>query len=263
MSVFSILGILFLAAGAYKKRALTLPGAFAAIGVALVIVLGTGMFGLLILAVFFLSSSILGKLFDKRFPDNEVEEKGNHRDHKQVLANGGWPALAAFIYTLTGNPIWLVAFLSGFAAATSDTWASEFGRLSKGVPVDILRFQRVTRGQSGAVTPVGTLGAILGSLTIILAAMLFIPFSPEVFSYELLVAVGVLGFTGQLIDTIAGGTVQPLYECPLCGRKTEKRRHCSTPTVCVRGISWLDNDAVNHLCTGSAVVLTWMLLTFI
>ncbi|MBM7097344.1 DUF92 domain-containing protein [Bacillus sp. H-16] len=263
MSVLTVAGIFLLAAGARFKGSLTNSGTLMALLVALLIGVAFDLYGLLILAVFFLTSSVLGKVLDKRVESNTIEEKGNRRDARQVLANGGWPAVCAVFYLFTGDSVWLIAFLSGFAAATSDTWASEFGRLSKRCPLDLIRLKPAVKGQSGAVSVIGTLGAAAGSLIIGVSSFLFMFLSEEPFTIYTFVLISVIGFTAQLIDTIAGGTIQALYECPGCGEKTERTRHCGYRTVRIRGVSFINNDVVNHLCTASAVFITWIVYVII
>ncbi|PYZ98630.1 hypothetical protein CR205_08630 [Alteribacter lacisalsi] len=208
-----------------------------------------------VLALFFITSSALGKLLDSRLPKEQTAAKGNRRDWGQVLANGGWPASAGIFYILTSDPAWIVAFTAGFAGAASDTWASEFGRLSRSRPIDILRFERVKQGRSGAVSAAGTGGALAGTAVVSIGAWLFSGITGEEIDMFLFILAGAAGFCGQVIDTLAGGTVQSLYQCRVCKVKTEREFHCGCPVRHVRGFRWLDNDAVNHLCTLSSVLL--------
>ncbi|WP_026689260.1 DUF92 domain-containing protein [Alteribacter aurantiacus] len=255
MSLIYALGVLILAFGAWKKGSLTIGATFGAIVIGVVIGLAFELAGLLVLASFFITSSVLGKVFDKRYDLNQMEEKGNQRDIHQVLANGGWSAVCATLYLITSDFVWVVAFLSSMAAATSDTWASEFGRLSKKRPLDLVRLKPVEKGQSGAVSIIGTIGAIGGSLFVGgVGALLF----PSV-GLGWFIAIVLVGLIAQLLDTIVGGTYQVLYRCNKCEVLTEKKRHCEQHTKVVRGMSFVNNDVVNHVCTSSAVLLTGMI----
>ena len=60
------------------------------------------------------------------------------------------------------------------ATATSDTWATEFGKLSKSKPISITTFQPIEHGLSGGITMIGLFGSILGASIIGLAAYLLI-----------------------------------------------------------------------------------------
>jgi uncharacterized membrane protein len=58
------------------------------------------------------------------------------------------------------------------------------------------------------------------------------------------------GLVGMLVDSLAGATVQGLFECPSCGARSERRETvCHEPVRLIRGYAWLDNDAVNLAAT--------------
>ncbi|MGC1380095.1 MAG: DUF92 domain-containing protein, partial [Candidatus Baltobacteraceae bacterium] len=130
----------------------------------------------------------------------------------------------------------------------ADTWGTELGLLSRGAPVSILTFRRVPAGISGGVTPAGTLASIAGAffVAVVATATHVAAFGP--------VALG--GVVGALIDSILGASLQALRWCPACERACETRLHeCGTATVMRRGLTWLENDAVNAAATlGGAVV---------
>ena len=71
------------------------------------------------------------------------------------------------------------------------------------------------------------------------------------------------GIVGSLVDSLLGATCQAVYRCPRCGTDTERRVHsCGARTVHVRGLRWLDNDAVNALSTVAGALasgLAWRL----
>ena len=62
------------------------------------------------------------------------------------------------------NPINIYLYAATVAAATSDTWATEFGKLSKSKPISITLFEPIEHGLSGGITMIGTFGSILGLL---------------------------------------------------------------------------------------------------
>src|SRR5690606_20349729 len=176
-----------------------------------------------------------------------VASKGSRRDAGQVLANGGVAAGAAVVAGITGKPeAAFPAFLGAMAAATSDTWATEIGLLSRRPPRSIVTWRQVRPGLSGGVTPLGLAAAAAGGATIGLIGSLGRP-------RRELVALGTLaGLAGSLADSVAGATVQGVYRCPRCGEETERRVHsCGTPTIPARGVAWIDNDVVNLI--GAAV----------
>ena len=58
------------------------------------------------------------------------------------------------------------------------------------------------------------------------------------------------GFAGALIDSILGASLQALYYCARCQRRCETDPHvCGNATSPVRGVRWIDNDAVNAFAT--------------
>ena len=79
-----------------------ISGAITAFVVGFLVVLGLGMKGLVILGLFFVSSSSWSKV--KSANKRKAEEllvKGSQRDWQQVLANGGLAAMASGLYYLT------------------------------------------------------------------------------------------------------------------------------------------------------------------
>ena len=227
----------------YYYRLLTISGAITAFVIGFLIALGLGGAGLIILGLFFGSSSLWSKV--KSSNKKKAEEllvKGSQRDWQQVMANGGLAAMSSSLYYYTEATIWLLGACICIAAANSDTWASEVGSMSKGKPISIKTFRRVDRGTSGAVSLLGTCAAVMGSLIIALASYLIFELRIEDFYFILL-----LGFTGNLIDTLLGAFVQAGYECSTCGLKTEKTIHCDEVTYLIKGYPFLNNDTVNFL----------------
>lgn len=235
----------------YTARLLTVSGAAAAYVVGIFTVLGLGLKGLFILALFFASSSFWSKI--KSSNKRKAEEmlvKGSRRDWQQVLANGGLAAISSALYFATDDSLWLLGFCVCNAAANSDTWASEVGSMSRVKPFFIKTFKRVERGTSGAVSLLGTTAAVLGSFVIAVASYYFFHLTEGEFLFILF-----LGFTGNVVDTLLGAFVQASYQCSVCGIKTEKPFHCGRKTNLIKGIPFLNNDTVNFLSGLSALLL--------
>lgn len=227
----------------YHLRFLTRSGSVAAAGVGFVISHSIGVKGLLLLGIFFVTSSLWSKF--RRNQKKRIEErheKTSRRDYQQVIANGGAAALLSVLYAFDAQLDYLLAFCVVIASANSDTWSSEIGTLSKTKPFSFRTWNRVEKGSSGAVSLLGTMVGVLGALMIAISAgCLFALSLPN------MMAVLIFGVLGNLIDTFIGAYFQPVYECRVCRVETEKLLHCSNSTQIVRGWKYLNNDAVNLL----------------
>jgi uncharacterized protein (TIGR00297 family) len=251
-----LLGFLFaaiIALAAYRARSLSRSGAWGAFLVGTIIFgLGGWQWAVLLLA-FFISSSVLTRLFAKRKAVvNEKFDKGGVRDIGQVLANGGVAAIFAGLHFFYPQAAWTwMGFAASMAAVNADTWATELGVLNPSMPRLITTWKPVERGTSGGISIYGTLAALAGSgLVATLAALVspaFIPVSP----FLLFVFVILAGLLGSLFDSLLGATVQAIYRCPHCDKETEKHplHSCGTATFQVRGWRWLNNDMVNLGCS--------------
>jgi uncharacterized protein (TIGR00297 family) len=254
--------IIFLVAIAgYYLKSLTISGAIAASIIGVLITLGFQTEGLILLGMFFATSSLWSK-FKKITKEGieELVEKGDRRDFVQVFANGILPALYSFMYWLTPSDVWLFAFCFSIAAANSDTWASEIGTLSKKLPFHILSFRTVTPGTSGAVSFLGLFASVAGAL--IIGTTAYVVF--EQITFTSLVLITSVGFLGSLIDTLIGASIQAKYKCRYCQLSTEKIVHCQSDTQLISGIRWMNNDVTNFLSIlvatgiGSSFIVSWI-----
>ncbi|MCQ6273698.1 DUF92 domain-containing protein [Bacillus sp. V3B] len=240
----------------YYFKLLTISGAITAFVVGFLVVLGLGMEGLMILGLFFTSSSLWSKIKSaKKRKAEELLVKGSQRDWQQVLANGGLAAVASALYYLTGDSVWLIGFCICLAAANSDTWASEIGSMSKGRPVNVKTFKRSERGTSGAISLLGTFAAGVGSFLIAIAS--FFLFDLTIIEFYFIL---IFGFLGNLVDTILGAFVQASYQCLNCGIITEKQTHCGMKTKLIKGFRLLNNDTVNFLSVFFALVMGMLMM---
>jgi uncharacterized protein (TIGR00297 family) len=209
---------------------------------------GTGWQGGGVLAAFFISSSFVAWGTP---PQRGLDPKGERRDGRQVLANGGVAAAAALLGFYDGSlGLWLVT--ASLAAAAADTWATAIGARSRTPPRRILDGRRVAPGTSGGVTALGTAGGAAGALLVATVGAL-------VAAMPALLPVGVLvGFGGMVLDSALGATAQGHFRCPRCTEPSEWRRHrCGSATVHEGGLPWLDNDGVNLASAAVAAGLGW------
>jgi Raf kinase inhibitor-like YbhB/YbcL family protein/uncharacterized protein (TIGR00297 family) len=252
-----------ISAAALFTRSLSMSGAIAAA------VLGTVVFGLgglpwaVLLLAFFISSSLLSHFFKRR--KAAVEEKfskGSRRDVWQVSANGLIAGLAVLVHLAFPDAFWpWLAFAGSLAAVNADTWATEIGILGKNSPRLITTGSVVERGTSGGVSLPGTLAAAAGAGLIgLLAVLLWQGSAPLAFPSETIMVILILtlaGLAGSLVDSLLGATIQALYVCPTCRKETEKHplHTCGSVTTHHRGLTWLNNDAVNAACSLSGALL--------
>jgi uncharacterized protein (TIGR00297 family) len=223
---------------------------------------GTVIFGIgglrwaVLLLAFFISSSLLTRLFGKRKAAlEEMFEKGGERDIGQVLANGGIATLFAGLSFFFPRDAWpWMGFAGSLAAVNADTWATELGVLNPTLPRTITDWKPVEKGTSGAISVYGTLAALAGAFLIAILGGVF--GTPGRFwaSLEILTVAGLLG---AFFDSLLGATVQAIYRCPKCNKETEKHplHKCGTATIQVRGWKWLNNDLVNVGCATLGMVI--------
>ncbi|HVA90362.1 MAG TPA: DUF92 domain-containing protein [Chloroflexota bacterium] len=249
------------AAAGYRRRALSRSGAVgAAVVGAITHSAGSWRWSAPLLA-FFAGSSALSRLERGSTGGQAIAamtERGSRRDLAQVLANGGVGAFAALWRIAAPHPRWASAFAGAYAAANSDTWATEIGALSPTAPRMIFSGREVQPGTSGAVTPTGLAGAVAGSALIGVVAGCTLE-GP--YPLRRAAAITIAGMAGSLADSVAGATIQAGYRCPRCREATERHMHrCGTATILVRGHAWCSNEVVNALCTavgaGIALLLT-------
>ncbi len=208
------------------------------------------------LVFFFVSSSLLSRIQnDHKAGAVLCVAKPGARDSVQVLANGGVPVILLLLWTYSQEPLFCLLYVTALAAATADTWATELGALSSGVPRLIWGFNKVPAGTSGGVTTLGTFAALSGaSIVIALGALfLFLEHGYRLPGTVLLVMLGASLF-GQLLDSFLGCLVQVKYRCSACGSTTERKEHCpDRPVERTAGIVAVNNDTVNFLSVLASV----------
>lgn len=280
--IVAAFGAAVVAAGAYRWRALTGPGAVAAAAIGFVIYGWGGAGAALPLLLFFVSASVWTKIGRRRRPlaphpggaprpgDGTGEgADASGRGAVQVLANGIVPALAVLGAALLPRPWWIAAAAGALAAVTGDTWATEIGRFSRRPPVLITTGRRVRPGRSGAVSWPGTAGGAAGAMLLATAAgAAFVrwplgsvepPPDPRAF----IAAAAAGGIIGFLADSVLGATVQARYVCVPCMAETESPVHrCGRRTARIAGVAGVTNDTVNLLTSIVGAVIAAVLVTF-
>jgi uncharacterized protein (TIGR00297 family) len=232
---------------AYRNRSLTRSGAVAAFALGTAIFGARGWRGAAVLFAFFLPSTLLSHVGRRRKRAIVADGIVAGRSGWQVLANGGVAAICAALGA-RGDARFSSAFAGAFAAASADTWGTEIGTLARHAPVSILTFRTVAAGRSGGITLPGSIATLGGALCVAVTAR-FVGLAP---AWN--VTLG--GIAGALLDSFLGASLQALRWCPACECECETQRHrCGAATTLRRGVSWLENDAVNFAATlcGAAV----------
>jgi len=212
---------------AYRLRVLTPSGAWAAATCGTLLYAGGGWRWLVLVGVFFVTSSILTRLEPLQAAKQRSSLDRWGRTWDQVAANGGVPALAAAVFALTSSPAAFTAAAGATAAATADTWASELGRWSPVAPRLVTTGTVVPIGSSGAISFAGTLAGAAGALLIgVVAAMLSMS-KPEVRQVAVIAAAGVVG---MFVDSVLGATAE-------------------------RRWPWAGNSLINFVTTGSGAIV--------
>ncbi|HEY8105829.1 MAG TPA: DUF92 domain-containing protein [Gemmatimonadales bacterium] len=236
------------AAVAWLAGSLTAGGAVAATLIGTAVLVGAGWPGGAALAAFFVSSSAVSRIGPAVPPAGDA--KGNRRDHRQVLANGGPAALGALIGRgEAGLALWIVT--ASLAAAAADTWATSAGAWSRVMPRHLLTWRQVPAGTGGGVTLLGCLGALCGALVVAGAGAVS-------GADHRLWLTAAIGFGGMFVDSALGAAAQGHFRCSACGEQSEWPIHrCGATTTLEGGWQWLDNDGVNALATTLAAVGGW------
>jgi uncharacterized membrane protein len=112
----------------------------------------------------------------------------------------------------------------------------------------------VSPGTSGGISEQGTFAGAVGALIIALSGYVWYS------DLKTVIIVVLAGVAGSLGDSVVGATLQVQYRCEICRKETERSVHCGKQTTQVAGVSWINNDIVNLLCSLVGALTTWALL---
>lgn len=256
-----VLGFLLSSAAAmlsYRLRFLSLSGSAGAFLLGFVVYGIGGWAWTLPILVFFIASSVISKLGQERKSSAHlIFEKGSVRDVGQVAANGALPGLVVILAGFFPDDGWFMIYCGMIAAVTSDTWSTEIGTLFRGKPRNILNFQKVEVGTSGGVSWVGLLGGFFGAGMIAVSGWMARPeWQTSNPGWVIPLMITLAGIAGSLFDSLLGATLQSQYRCRACGKITEKKIHCNSESLLLRGWTFFHNDRVNQFCAlmGGALI---------
>lgn len=190
-----------------------------------------------ILLIFFVTGSLFGSMKYRRMKPEGERWKRARRSGLQVWANGFWLVLSLALLEISGMNLFLVAGIASVAAATSDTWATEWGsQRIPGKTWSISDFREVAPGTNGGISLPGTAAGLLGSAVIAGTGCWLYSLNMTLF-----LVIFLAGFLGSLLDSYLGATIQPRTFSEtnmLSGEKISKIR--------------FNNDTVNWAATGIA-----------
>lgn len=239
--LISILVALAMGYGGYRKHSLDMSGAVAAALVGTVTFWASTQAGI-VLITFFVTSSVVTRIgkTTKRAIEHGYKDGGG-RSWVQVLANS--PATLLCVTMLFAGPAYHNVLFSGYlaqlAAMQGDTWSSELGVLSGGLPVLCTTLRRVPKGTNGAVSAAGSGAAVLGGVVLALPLLLL---SSAGRSWSVLVACVFYAFVGTCVDSVLGATVQ-YSGLDSATAKVVEQPGPGVTHICGRAL--LDNHAVN------------------
>lgn len=191
---------------------------------------------------FFVFSSLLTKIREKRNPSVSIYfEKSGKRDACQVSANGGLGGILVVLNYFFPNNIWFYLYSGIIASSCADTWATEIGTMNQHKTFSILNFKMTEQGISGGVSVIGFVGALAGALFISMISVLWIDNN----QIDFILAIVFSGFAASVIDSILGGTIQIQYRCSECSRIIDNKTHCGKNALKLKGINIVNNDMVN------------------
>ncbi len=183
----------------------------------------------LILASFYIIGSFATKFKYSLKLDLGIEEPaGGARGYANVFSNSMPALFFALNYHVTGSDIFLVAFVASIATALGDTMASEIGKTSGNVYL-ITNFKPVSPGESGGVSVLGEVSALVGSIIVVVIAVL-LAVLPLTYAPIAIIA----GFIGVHVDSFLGATLERMR--------------------------YLTNSGVNFLAALSTIVVCYFLM---
>lgn len=286
-----VLGLLViggLGLASVKAKAVDLSGLLAGLVVGLAIWFFTSWTWFVMIMTFHIVAAAFTKYkYERKRRLEAAQEKGGARAWTNVFANGGVAAFLAVMegllliaFPLGNFDIFLAGFIGTVATATADTLATEIGLLYPREPRLITNpFKKVPPGTSGGITPLGELAILVSGLMIGGIAALLYQFNVinvaggvngifRLFEYlgagmpvwVKLIAIGVFaGFIGSTVDSLIGATLQSLFKCNVCGKITEKEKHCGQITTHVKGYLAIDNNIVNLVSTAVGALAGFLL----
>lgn len=217
----------------------------------------------LLLLLFFGSSWLIAtvKKYTATRPTPETTGKSDRRDCYQLVANSLPYLLAIIAWQWTKEIRWWLVAAAAIAGATSDTWASEIGVLSKKPPRNILGGKPTVTGESGGISVLGLAASLAGSLLISGTFMIISKlFAPGEVTLSWLWIPLFTGSLNSLLDSLLGSSLQGKF-LTKDQQLVEQANWHDQPATHVSGLKWFNNDGVNLISGLATILLAWWLTT--
>ncbi|HEY7790960.1 MAG TPA: DUF92 domain-containing protein [Vicinamibacterales bacterium] len=217
-----------LAAGwiGWRLRTVSVPGAIAGVAIGTIVYAGAGPGAWGLLMATFICAAVCSRLGVRRKRLLGIaQERGGRRGPGNAIANCGVAAGAALLVACSGHTeLARLALVIAFAAAGSDTAASEIGKAWGRHPFLFTRGTFVPAGTSGAMSLEGTAAGLLAAfgLAAIGVAAVLVPWAH-------VWVVVVAATAGSFVESVLGATLE--------------------------ASGTLNNDALNFLNTAAAVAV--------
>jgi uncharacterized protein (TIGR00297 family) len=184
-------------------RGVTGTGALAGGAICLLLLACAGPGAFVALFSLFAITWIATRLGRRRKQRLGTAERREGRTAEQVLANLSIAAVSAVMFATSGLQIWIVAMVSAFAEAATDTVSSECGQAFRQKAWLITSFESVPAGTDGGITIVGTACGIVGAFVVVLASV-----GTELIPARWLWLPMTAGTLGMLADSVLGAALE-------------------------------------------------------
>jgi uncharacterized protein (TIGR00297 family) len=228
------------------KKKVTKPGIIAAWLMGVIITYFGGLYAFGALALTFVLT----------ISSDKIKKKTNDecRTIYQMFSNVLLPTICIVLYHFTLNDKFYVMYYAVLSSSLADTLASSIGTLSKNRPVSIFTLKRVPAGTSGAVSFLGINASLAGG---IILGLIYYAEKLNSMNYLLII---LMGLFGSIADSLLGDSLQGKFVCSKCKKEVEEYMHCGEPTKLVKGLYWMNNDAVNLLNNVFVFILCYIFL---
>jgi len=282
-AIFAFSSAGFIAFRGLKKNRLTKSGALAALVVGGTTLAVTWRFGLCLL-LFYYSSSLLTKFGKKKKAKIEADhDQDARRGFEQVLSCSATAVMYSLvwftIFSQNDLPVdyeansiasfLLCSYMGFFACCNGDTWASELGTLSDSPSATMITTMKdVPKGTNGGLSVVGTLASVAGGafigLVFYIVGLACVQISTDTLQWPLVPLGALMGFTGSMIDSLLGATLQESWVDDKTGMIVKPSKVQMKPSFRkIAGSNILSNEQVNLVSATVTSVVAGLLGAFI